>query len=361
MSRINGQKEASLSDGDRSSNSLIGFLFDLESSARDSVQSPNERSDGRSLETNPLENVIRTLGHKLRLWRMAQKHRSKSIKVHMQEQLRREAEFARSWEGIELRKKWYDRYGPIGVALFSPIQGAFSRDFDESNNEDRITENKFQETSPRCTDNETSEEEDTDWEECTDEGDLDVHIIPDDESVPRLLSQHATKELMKFVPLNLHGRSLLRLYSITRDGDSFAAFLGRVKGHKNTLIVVQTTRGDILGGFADASWHQACKTKNGCFFGTGTSFLFSINPRECEDSVRVFLWRGINEYSQLCRWTDGAIGMGGGGGSFGIFLQDDFTRGTSGPCETYGNIQPLSNSECFDVLNFEVYGFDRIF
>lgn len=54
--------------------------------------------------------------------------------------------------------------------------------------------------------------------------------------------------------------------------------------------------------------------------------------------------------------------MGGGGddGSFGFSIQDGFSRGTTGPCETFGNDVPLTspgNSTAFQVLKFEIYGF----
>ena len=48
--------------------------------------------------------------------------------------------------------------------------------------------------------------------------------------------------------------------------------------------------------------------------------------------------------------------MGGGGGGFGLFLDDAFSRGSTADSETYGN-PPLCATPEFDVLNVECWGF----
>lgn len=192
----------------------------------------------------------------------------------------------------------------------------------------------------------------------SDEYDIVLTASSCDNEIPRLLKESSVMlKLACAMPDTLHGRLWKRVYSIARDGDSFDSFINKVKGRENTLIVVQTTSGDILGGFADASWDHGCRNKDGRFFGTGRSFLFAVDGDT--HAVGIFRWQGVNEYSQLCRKVDGCIGMGGGGGTFGIFLQDNFTKGSSGACETYGNTRTLASTECFDILNFEVYGFEQ--
>ena len=82
----------------------------------------------------------------------------------------------------------------------------------------------------------------------------------------------------------------------------------------------------------------------------------SIPDPPDDDGPRVscFPWTGANNYFMMC--SESSIAMGGGGGSFGFFLDDDFSRGSSGPSETYGN-PPLAASSEFDVVNFECWGF----
>lgn len=57
--------------------------------------------------------------------------------------------------------------------------------------------------------------------------------------------------------------------------------------------------------------------------------------------------------------NDEHIALGGGGGSFGLFLEDDFRSGTTGPCHTFDNT-PLCSEEIFEVFCFEVWGFSAI-
>ena len=71
-------------------------------------------------------------------------------------------------------------------------------------------------------------------------------------------------------------------------------------------------------------------------------------------ALRVFRWTGANSYFMHC--SDDAIAMGGGGGAFGLCVEDAFARGSTGACATYGN-GPLCAAGTFEVLNFECFGF----
>ncbi|CAN0076656.1 unnamed protein product [Sphacelaria rigidula] len=59
----------------------------------------------------------------------------------------------------------------------------------------------------------------------------------------------------------------------------------------------------------------------------------------------------MNMYFQYS--DDVGIGMGGGGGSFGLFLGEDLLTGTTGKCDTFDN-PPLCSKEAFDVSQVEV-------
>lgn len=321
-----------------------GFVSDTDSlldESEDGDQDLTLDQDIHKMEKNPLEKALRSVTKKVLSWRKKLAKRQKLQEAHLLQQVQKETEFANSPEGIRLRQKRLESLGEMGVALFAPIEGAFGEDRDD--HEDRKKELKLCRT-------------DTPANAQHDNGNdhIQVQVIPDDPTIPRLLSEGIMNQLVKAMPFTLHGRSWKRLFSISRDGDSFGTFMDSVKRNDYTVIVVQTTRGEIIGGFADAAWD--CRTIEGCFYGAGTSFLFSlIQSNDHPDPFQIYRWRGVNDYSQMCR--QGCIGMGGGGGSFGLCVQDDFTKGSSGACETYGNSGPLTSSQCFDILNFEVYGF----
>ena len=72
------------------------------------------------------------------------------------------------------------------------------------------------------------------------------------------------------------------------------------------------------------------------------------------EEVRYFPWTASNNLVMMA--TDTYIALGGGGGSFGLYLDDDFSRGTTGACETYANA-PLCSQEDFEVSTIELWGF----
>jgi hypothetical protein len=97
------------------------------------------------------------------------------------------------------------------------------------------------------------------------------------------------------------------------------------------------------------------------FYGTGQAFLFRFVEEEEEEQwqrVVVYKWSGVNRYIQLCDAGRRIIAFGGGGdeGVFGLCIEDDFRRGTTGQCETFQN-EPLCEEGYFDVLDLEVWGF----
>lgn len=51
------------------------------------------------------------------------------------------------------------------------------------------------------------------------------------------------------------------------------------------------------------------------------------------------------------------IAMGGGNSEFGLMLEDNFMRGSSGQSSTFDNPRLIpGNEESFDIVEFEVYG-----
>ena len=196
------------------------------------------------------------------------------------------------------------------------------------------------------------------------------------------------------LPIQHRFSKWVRLFSLLRDGASFSTLLYKCKSHERTVLVIETDRGERFGGYAADIWQRA----DG-FYGKGESFLFKVigesrgDGNSIEVSVvscgqagrllllllsfftcarqlskartnpilQVYKWTGANSFHQLCDSKASRIAMGGGGpvGQFGICIEDDFQRGTSGPNETYGNKEPLVNGGgYFDVINLEVYGFE---
>ncbi len=174
-----------------------------------------------------------------------------------------------------------------------------------------------------------------------------------------------------------------RLYSLLRDGDSFEQFLHRVEGHDRTILVVKTTLGGVFGGYADTRWEARHMNRHASeYFRSAQAFLFRFpnygsgskkstdvekvdeeegseeNEENNENDVLIYRWSGVNRYIQLCDASRRTIAFGGGGqdGDFGLCIEDDFRRGTTGNCSTFAN-EALCDEGYFFVVDLEVWGF----
>jgi len=217
--------------------------------------------------------------------------------------------------------------------------------------------------------------DDDDTDECP------VQIEPEEISVlkayPRILTMDMMQQINdKGLPSALQLMSWERVYSLVRDGDSFYTMLQKVQSYRHTIVVIRTREGDILGGYADERWK-----KQDSFYGGGQSFLFATRPsllvpttnttptiytnqeqdmrsKQHNDPISIYKWTGKNSFAQMCDVEQGRLAMGGGG-SFGFVVQEHFTRGSTGHCNTFDNPPLAQNSPngIFSIVDFEVYGF----
>mmetsp|Transcript_7747 Transcript_7747/g.8857 ORF Transcript_7747/g.8857 Transcript_7747/m.8857 type:complete len:363 (+) Transcript_7747:77-1165(+) len=174
---------------------------------------------------------------------------------------------------------------------------------------------------------------------------------------PYLLQQVQRQSIAKLgLPASLAYCRWKRIYSLARDGDSFNAFLKLVEGYHHTLLVIRTSNGEIIGGYADSEW-KAQHQGNPEFYGSAQAFLFCV----IGDEARVYNWTGVNRYIQFVDYKSKMLAFGGGGnvGAFGLCVADDFQKGSSGACATFGNEPLCSRGESFDIVDVECYGFLR--
>jgi len=175
----------------------------------------------------------------------------------------------------------------------------------------------------------------------------------------KIMVQIATKGL----PPALFFSKWKRVYSLARDGDSFDTMLRLVKTEQRSLLVVKTNLGEIFGGFVTCPWTTE---SNGTFYGSGESILFKVTSPDQKDSnnnntnVIAYKWSGLNHYIQCCESETKKICLGGGGtnSDFGLCIEGDLRRGSTGKCETFSN-EPLTKDcrEFFEIIDIEVWGF----
>jgi hypothetical protein len=200
-------------------------------------------------------------------------------------------------------------------------------------------------------------------------------------SSPFILTPEQMQQIaLHVLPPTISSCRWKRLYSLARDGDSFEACLRKVQDIPRTLLVLRTTRGAVLGGYADAPWNTQSQ---GNYYGSALACLFSVEvptmttttmakttptterqqqhpPQQQQPPplLHVYKWSGANRYIQLCDVAHKMLAFGGGGreGSFGLSVEADFQVGSTGPCDTFQNA-PLCEEENFGILDLEFWGF----
>jgi hypothetical protein len=200
---------------------------------------------------------------------------------------------------------------------------------------------------------------------------------PELERHPYVLLEHHMQQIAVHVlPRGIAYCQWNRLYSLARDGDSFEACLRLIHGARRTLLVVRTSRNAIFGGFADMPWENRT-TGGAMYFGGPNACLFKVetnnnnsttdsladshsgdDTRKNGDTVKCYKWSGANRYIQLCDISHKMLAFGGGGeeGAFGLCVEKDFERGSTGPCATFDN-EPLCEQEDFEIVDMEIFGF----
>jgi TLD len=191
-------------------------------------------------------------------------------------------------------------------------------------------------------------------------------------SPPFVLSSDLAQQVAERVlPTHLADYTWIRVYSLSRDGDSFVTFMKAVEDLECTLLVLRTQRGSVVGAFADSSWTNAAKGP-AAFRGGPKTRLFRVCADDGGNAVECYAWTGANRYCQLCDVRRRRIafggGSGGGGGdedddkdetkgssSFGLTLERDFLEGTTSACPTFNN--PPLCEEHFAIVELEVFGF----
>jgi len=202
---------------------------------------------------------------------------------------------------------------------------------------------------------------------------MEVVVEAEDNNTRHILSAPQRKAVaLNVLPPSVRYCRWRRLYSLARDGDSFEAFLRHVAGWKRTLLVLATSRGDVFGAYADSAWENQGHSLGATFYGSAQASLWRIQSSHTSDSggggvgdgcspsskVIVYKWTGANRYIQLCDPQAKLLALGGGGddGEFGLCVENDFQRGSTGSCETFGN-DPLCGQDRFDIVDLEFYGF----
>ncbi|XP_057547019.1 uncharacterized protein LOC130825691 [Amaranthus tricolor] len=164
-------------------------------------------------------------------------------------------------------------------------------------------------------------------------------------------SSFINMELYEFLQASLpnivKGCQWVLLYSTLKHGISLRTLIRKSADLSGPgLLIVGDRKGAVFGGLLDCPLKPCPKRK---YQGTNQTFVFTTKYGE----PRLFRSTGANRYFYLC--LNDLIAFGGGG-SFALSLDGDLLYGSSGPCETFGNLCLAQDPE-FELKAVELWGF----
>ncbi|EDQ85701.1 uncharacterized protein MONBRDRAFT_38712 [Monosiga brevicollis MX1] len=172
-------------------------------------------------------------------------------------------------------------------------------------------------------------------------------------SVPKIKSKFLTPDMVEAVAQHLPSWQRLldwkMIYSTYRDGISLGTLYKNADQHPGaSLLFVRDTAGHIFGAYTPDTWHPS----ENKFYGSGKAFVFKLKP-----TIEMYKWTGANRYIMMGAHDN--IVVGGGGGTFAIWIDGDFNRGSSQTCTAFNN-PPLASGEQFEVHDVEVWAFNSM-
>ena len=169
-------------------------------------------------------------------------------------------------------------------------------------------------------------------------------LLGSSSSPPSVISHEQVCAVCRALPPRLTLCDWTLLYSTEQHGCSLRTCYRQLEGrHGPNLVLVLDDGGRLFGAFASEALR--CERH---YFGTGESFLYEAHP-----TLRVYPWSGANPHFLLAFPDSIAFG---GGGQFGLWLDEAFEYGSSGRSSTFGN-EPLAGSVEFKCIKVEVWGF----
>ncbi|KAK6303704.1 hypothetical protein J4Q44_G00261580 [Coregonus suidteri] len=118
--------------------------------------------------------------------------------------------------------------------------------------------------------------------------------------------------------------------------------MGGMDCSTSTLTVIRDNYGQVFGAFCPTTLRISLS-----YYGTGHTFLFSFSPQ-----LQVYEWKFSNSF--FVKGSPDYLAFGGGGGLFGLWLDDGLIHGRSQRCDTFDN-DVLSSSDDFLINDLEVW------
>lgn len=164
---------------------------------------------------------------------------------------------------------------------------------------------------------------------------------------PIVLSSSIMNQLIPFLPLTTTSNTNVWLkYSLVRDGANYNTLLHKICGAISTILVIQTTQGDVFGSFTNVPWRLQPRV-----FGNGQAFVWKVVDSQQQQHVAVYPAQSSIP-NQVCRKDQMGIGVTSDG--WALCIQgDSLQQGTSSSSSIFQN--PSLCKDVFVIANMEVW------
>ncbi|XP_039000046.1 oxidation resistance protein 1-like [Hibiscus syriacus] len=166
-----------------------------------------------------------------------------------------------------------------------------------------------------------------------------------DESV--FITPDLYESLVFLLPNIVKGCQWMLLYSTLKHGISLRTLIRKSAELPGpSLLITGDLKGAVFGAMLECPLKPTPKRK---YQGTHQTFVFTTIYGE----PILFRPTGANRYYYIC--LNDLLALGGGS-NFALCLDADLLSGSSGPCETFGNLC-LAHDWDFELNNVELWGF----
>ncbi|XP_031757858.1 nuclear receptor coactivator 7 isoform X3 [Xenopus tropicalis] len=171
-------------------------------------------------------------------------------------------------------------------------------------------------------------------------------FLPDLKQKSVLLDDMQVEKLAHNLPARVQGYLWHLVYSTQEHGTSLKTLYRNLATVDSpVLLVVKDMDNQVFGAYATHPFRLSDH-----YYGTGETFLYTFCP-----DFKVYKWSGENSY--FINGDISFLGLGGGGGRFGLWLDSDLYHGRSNACCTFNN-DTMSKKEDFIVQDIEVWAFE---
>jgi hypothetical protein len=168
-------------------------------------------------------------------------------------------------------------------------------------------------------------------------------------------------KLNRVLPLRHQNATWQLIYSTREHGTSIRTlFDNSQRRGGSSLLIVQTTDESYFGAYLPDPLQDFNK-----YYGSGETFVFTFQPE-----FKTFKWTKANESFLLTNMV-GGITIGASKtstdeyddtpeGLCAIYIDKDLMQGSSYSCHTFGNLEPLSKTQDFEIVAIELWGFEVV-